>query len=81
MLAGLCLQPGTWMATEGVLDDVRISDLTMHDVTTPLHLSLKPGNTAGRIWISRVNATGVNLAAASIESWAEAPSSASVCAT
>jgi hypothetical protein len=73
MLAGLCLQPGAWMATEGVLDEVKVSDLTMHDVTTPLHLSLKPGNTCGRVWISRVNATGISLAAASIESWAETP--------
>ena len=45
----------------------------MHDVTTPLHLSIKPGNTAGRVWIDRLTATGVNLAAASLESWAEAP--------
>lgn len=73
MLAGLCLQPGAWMPTEGVLDDVKISDVVMHDVTTPLHLSVKPGNTAGRLWVDRLTATGVNLAAASLESWAAAP--------
>jgi len=73
MLAGLCLQPGAWDATEGVLDDVKISDVVMHDVTTPLHLSIKPGNTAGRVWVDRLTATGANLAAASLESWAEAP--------
>ena len=73
MLAGLCLQPGAWMATEGVLDDVKLSDVVMHDVTTPLHLSVKPGNTAGHVWVDRLTATGVNLAAASLESWAEAP--------
>ena len=73
MLAGLCLQPGAWDKTEGPLDDVEISDITMHDVTTPLHLSLKPGNTAGRITISRLTATGAYRAAASIESWAEMP--------
>ncbi len=73
MLAGLCLQPGGWDSTEGVLDDVKISDVVMHDVTTPLHLSIKPGNTAGSVWVDRLTATGVNLAAASLESWAEAP--------
>src|SRR5271166_2067218 len=73
MLAGLCLQPGAWMATEGVLDDVKVSDVVMHDVTTPLHLSVMPGNTAGRVWVDCLTATGVNLAAASLESWAEAP--------
>lgn len=73
MLAGICLQPGAWMATEGLLDDVKISDVVIHDVTTPLHLSIKPGNTAGRVWVDRLSATGVNLAAASLESWAAAP--------
>jgi hypothetical protein len=73
MLAGLCLQPGAWEHTEGPLDDVEISNITMHNVTTPLHLSLKPGNTAGRISINRLTATGAYLAAASIESWAETP--------
>lgn len=73
MLAGLCLQPGAWDKTEGPLDAVEISQITMHNVTTPLHLSLKPGNTAGRISINRLTATGVYRAAASIESWAETP--------
>jgi len=73
MLAGLCLQPGSWDHTEGTLDGVRISDITMHDVATPLHLSLHPGNTAGRVSISCLSATGAYRAAASIESWAETP--------
>src|SRR5262249_52524786 len=58
MLAGLCLQPGAWDRTEGDLDDVLISDLTMHNVTTPFHFALKPGNTAGKISVSGVTATG-----------------------
>jgi hypothetical protein len=73
MLAGLCLQPGAWAATEGMLDNVKISDIVMRDVTTPLHLSINQGNTAGRIWVDHMTATGVNLAAASLESWAQAP--------
>jgi hypothetical protein len=72
-LAGLNLQPGAWDATAGSLDEVVLSDLTMHNVATPFHFSLKPGNTAGRITVSRVSATGVYRAAASIESWAETP--------
>jgi len=70
MLAGLCLQPGAWDRTEGVLDDVKISNVTMHDVTTPLHLSLREGNTTGRVSVDHLTATGVYRAAASIESWA-----------
>lgn len=73
MLAGLCLQPGAWDKTEGPLDHVQISNITMHNVTTPLHLSLKPGNTAGQIQVSNLTATGAYRYAASLESWAETP--------
>jgi len=71
MLAGLNLQPGGWDATQGGLDDVLISDITMHNVATPFHFTLKPGNTAGSIIVNRVTATGVYRAASSVESWAE----------
>jgi hypothetical protein len=73
MLAGVNLQPGAWDATEGNLDDVLISDVTMHNVSTPFHFSLKPGNQAGNILVHRVTATGVYRAACSVESWAETP--------
>ncbi len=71
MLAGINLQPGGWDATEGALDDVMISDVTMHNVSTPFHFTLKSGNTAGNIIVNRVTATGVYRAASAIESWAE----------
>ncbi len=73
MLAGINLQPGAWDATKGDLDDVLISDITMKNVATPFHFLIKPGNTAGRILVSRVNATGVYRAACSVESWTDAP--------
>jgi len=71
MLAGLNLQPGAWDATQGSLDNVLISDITMHNVSTPFHFSLKPGNTADTIIVNRVSATGVYWAASSVESWAQ----------
>lgn len=70
MLAAVNLQPGAWDPTEGHLDDVLISDVTARDVSTPLHLSLKPGNTAGSVTVERLSATGVYRAAISAESWA-----------
>jgi len=72
-LAGLNLQPGAWDGTQGKLDDVTIRDIVMEKVGTPFHFILKSGNTAGRIAVSRVKATGVYFAAASVESWAETP--------
>ena len=73
MLAGINLQPGAWDATQGALDDVLISDITMRDVSTPFLFVLYPGNTAGRIAVERVSATGIYRAAASVESWAPTP--------
>jgi hypothetical protein len=72
-LAGINLQPGAWDATEGLTDEVLLSNLTMHNVCTPFHFSLKKGNMAGTIVVNRVTATGVYRAAASVESWAETP--------
>jgi polygalacturonase len=72
-LAGLNLQPGSWDGTQGTLDDVTISDITMQNVSTPFHFVLKPGNTAGRITVSRVKVTGAYYTASSVESWAEKP--------
>ncbi len=73
MLAGINLQPGAWDKTTGDLDDVLISDITMQHVSTPFHFMMRPGNTANRIAVTRVTATGVYRAACSVESWAEAP--------
>ena len=73
MLAGINLQPGAWDATKGTLDAVLISDVTMHNVATPFHFALKPGNTAARITVAGAAATRVYRAACSVESWAETP--------
>ncbi len=71
-LGGILLQPGAWMATSGELDDVVISDVTMHRVQTAFQFVLKPGNRGGTITMSRVDAHGVYYAASSVESWADA---------
>jgi len=73
MLAGLCLQPGAWDPTVGSLEQVSISQATMHNVTTPLFCVVKPGNTVRDIRVAGLKATGVYLTASSFESWAEAP--------
>jgi hypothetical protein len=73
MLSGIILQPGAWDATRGPLDDVLLADNTMHNVASPVTLWIKPGNTAGRITINRLAATGVYRSALSAESWGESP--------
>jgi sugar lactone lactonase YvrE len=73
MLSGIMLQPGGWDATEGPLDDVLISNNTMRHIASPLNVSIKPGNSAGRIVVSGLDATGVYRSALSFESWADSP--------
>jgi hypothetical protein len=73
MLSGIILQPGAWDKTEGLLDDVLISQNTMHDVASPVTIWTKPGNPVGRITVAGLNATGVYRSALSVESWSELP--------
>ena len=73
MLAGVILQPGAWDSTEGRLDGVLISNNTMRNVSTPVQVSLKEGNTAGEITVERLSASGVYRAACSVESWTDDP--------
>ena len=71
MLAGICLQPSAWEPMPGPMDNIRITDITMRDVTTPFHIATRAGNSAGRLLIERVKATGAYRAACSVESWGE----------
>jgi hypothetical protein len=73
MLSGIILQPGAWDQTQGLLDDVLIADVTMHNVASPVTLWTKPGNPVGRVTVNGLNATGVYRSAVSAESWADAP--------
>lgn len=73
MLSGIILQPGAWDATRGPLEDVLIANTTMHNVASPVTLWIKPGNTADRITVNGLRATGVYRSALSVESWAETP--------
>jgi hypothetical protein len=73
MLSGMILQPGAWDRTEGPLDEITLANNTMHDVASPVTIWTKPGNSAGRITITGLNATDVYRAAFSVESWSDAP--------
>ena len=67
------MQPGAWDATRGILDDVLISDVTMHKVASPVNLWIKKGNTAGSVRVQDMKATDVYRSAISVESYAETP--------
>ncbi len=71
MLAGLLIQPSAWTPTPGPLEDVHISDVTMRNVACALHVSIRQGNTAGRITVERLKATDVYSQALSVESWTD----------
>ncbi len=72
-LVGVTLQPSAWSAMPGELDDVRITNVTMHNVECALMIFAKPPSRIGRVHAERITATGVYGAACSVESWAEEP--------
>jgi len=72
MLAGIILQPGAWDRTEGLLDDVVLTDNSMKDVAAPVTIWTKTGNPVGRITVAGLIATGVYRSALSVESWGDA---------
>ena len=73
MLSGILLQPGAWSKTQGVVDDVFLADNTMHNVASPVTIWNNLGNTIGHITVSGLDASGIDKAAFSAESWTEAP--------
>lgn len=71
MLAGLLIQPSAWTPTPGHLEDVHINDVILRNVACALHVSIRQGNTAGRITVERLKATDVYSQAVSVESWTD----------
>jgi polygalacturonase len=72
-LAGMTIQPGAWGAMPGVLDDIRIHNITMHKVGCPIWLLVKEGGSIGKVDISNVVASGTQIAAVCMESWVANP--------
>lgn len=73
MLAGILLQPSAWGTQPGPLEDVAVRDVTMRNLACPLHVSIRPENSGGRLTFERIKATGVYGPAVSVESWADQP--------
>ena len=73
MLSGISLQPGAWDRCPGPLDDVLLSRNTMKNVSSPLTLWAKPGNTVGHVTVSGLEATGIFHSAIALESWSDTP--------
>ncbi len=71
MLAAINLQPSAWDKQPGPLEDVLVRDVTMHNVSCPLHVVTRKGNTAERLTFEHIRGDGIYLAAASIESWGD----------
>ena len=73
MEEGICLQPSAWSPCPGPLEDVLLSNLTIHNVRNPFHIVIKKGNSANNIRVERITASRIYGMASSVESWAEKP--------
>jgi polygalacturonase len=72
-LAGITIQPGAWGPMPGILDGIRIHNITMHGVGCPLWCLVKKGGSIGKIDISHITATDTRIGAVCLESWVDNP--------
>ncbi|MEM6332064.1 MAG: glycosyl hydrolase family 28-related protein [Planctomycetota bacterium] len=72
-LIGVTLQPSAWEPMPGDLDEIRLTNLTMHRVMSPMMVVAHPLNRIGSIDARRITATGVYGPACSFESWSDRP--------
>lgn len=68
-LSAIILQPGGWGVSPGEVKDVHIHDIKIDNVNNPLMIVLNEGNSGQNILVERLQATNINHAALSIESW------------
>jgi polygalacturonase len=70
-LTAIILQPGAWGLSKGDVDSAYIHDIRIRDMNTALTFVLNEGNQSNAILVERIIATGINLAACSVEAWPE----------
>ncbi|HAW07645.1 MAG TPA: glycoside hydrolase [Bacteroidetes bacterium] len=68
-LSAILLQPGAWGIAPGEVKDVHIQNINIDNVNNPFMIVLNEGNEGKNIFIENMQATNINLAALSIESW------------
>jgi polygalacturonase len=71
LLTGIIFQPGAWGIGKGKSDNIYIHNIKIKDALTALTFVLNEGNTADRIRIENIIATGITNNACSVEAWPE----------
>ncbi len=71
MLAGVILQPGAWNQDPTQSSNITLEDLVMENLMTPVHCSLREGNSLDGFHVRNLRATGIYGPASSVESWGE----------
>ena len=73
-LAGMQIAPGTWMDTPGIVDDLRVSNVTITGVRTPFWIGIWGTDTRiGHISFTDVTVTGAGRVASVIEGTPDHP--------
>jgi len=69
MLFGISLEPGAWGAAPGTARNIRLHDLHMENLSSPLSTSVREGSVAEDLTLENITATGLSGAAIPIVSW------------
>jgi hypothetical protein len=69
MLFGISLEPGAWGAAPGTARNIRLHDLRMENLSSPLSTSVREGSLAENLTLENITATGLTGALGPIVSW------------
>jgi len=69
MLFGISLEPGAWGAAHGTARNIRLHDLRMENLSSPLSTSVREGSVAEDLTLENITATALTGALGPIVSW------------
>lgn len=69
MLFGISLEPGAWGSATGVMKDIRLTDLSMECLSSPVSTSVREGTDAQDLTINNLKVKGLTGAPVPIVSW------------
>ena len=69
MLFGVSLEPGAWGKAQGTMRNIRLRDLSMHGLSSPVATSVREGSVAEDLELKDIHATGITGALTPVVCW------------
>ena len=69
MLFGVSLEPGAWGKASGVMQHIRLQNLTMENLSSPVASSVREGSEARDLTLQDISAVGLTGALTPVVCW------------